>query len=328
MARRMTTTYLEAIRRGIWEEMERDRDVFILGEDIGAYGGAFKVTEGMLERFGAARVIDTPIAEGAIVGAAIGAALMGMRPIAEMQFIDFISCAFDQLTNFAAKNRYRWGAGVPIVVRGPCGGGVRGGPFHSQNPEMYFVHTPGLKVVAPATAYDAKGLIKAAIRDDDPVIYLEHKFLYRRIKEDLPAEDYVVPIGQAAVRRAGGDLTIITYGAMLYPCLEAAETLRAERGAEAEVIDLRTLLPLDRDAIVASARKTGRVMVVHEDTRTGGIAGEITATINEEAFDHLDAPVLRVTSPDTPVPYSAPLEDFFLPNSNKILTQAQRLLKY
>ena len=324
----MTTTYLEAIRRGIWEEMERDRDVFILGEDIGAYGGAFKVTEGMLERFGAARVIDTPIAEGAIVGAAIGAALMGMRPIAEMQFIDFISCAFDQLTNFAAKNRYRWGAGVPIVVRGPCGGGVRGGPFHSQNPEMYFVHTPGLKVVAPATAYDAKGLIKAAIRDDDPVIYLEHKFLYRRIKEDLPAEDYVVPIGQAAVRRAGGDLTIITYGAMLYPCLEAAETLRAERGAEAEVIDLRTLLPLDRDAIVASARKTGRVMVVHEDTRTGGIAGEITATINEEAFDHLDAPVLRVTSPDTPVPYSAPLEDFFLPNSNKILTQAQRLLKY
>jgi 2-oxoisovalerate dehydrogenase E1 component beta subunit len=324
----MITTYLEAIRRGIWEEMERDAGVFILGEDIGAYGGAFKVTEGMLERFGAARVIDTPIAEGAIVGAAIGAALMGMRPIAEMQFIDFISCAFDQLTNFAAKNRYRWGAGVPIVVRGPCGGGVRGGPFHSQNPEMYFVHTPGLKVVAPATAYDAKGLIKAAIRDDDPVIYLEHKFLYRRIKEDLPAEDYVVPIGEAAVRRAGQDLTIITYGAMLYPCLEAAETLQKEDGAAAEVIDLRTLLPLDRGAIVRSARKTGRVMIVHEDTRTGGIAGEITATINEEAFDHLDGPVLRVTSPDTPVPYSAPLEDFFLPNSSKILETARRLIAY
>jgi 2-oxoisovalerate dehydrogenase E1 component beta subunit len=322
------TTYLEAIRRGIWEEMERDAGVFILGEDIGAYGGAFKVTEGMLERFGAERVIDTPIAEGAIVGAAIGAALMGMRPIAEMQFIDFISCAFDQLTNFAAKNRYRWGAGVPIVVRGPCGGGVRGGPFHSQNPEMYFVHTPGLKVVAPATAYDAKGLIKAAIRDDDPVIYLEHKFLYRRIKEDLPAEDYVVPIGEAAVRRSGDDLTIITYGAMLYPCLEAAETLQKESGARAEVIDLRTLLPLDRDAIVGSARKTGRVMIVHEDTRTGGIAGEITATISEEAFDHLDGPVLRVTSPDTPVPYSAPLEDFFLPNSNKILETARRLIAY
>jgi 2-oxoisovalerate dehydrogenase E1 component beta subunit len=324
----MTTTYLEAIRSGIWEEMERDGDVFLLGEDIGTYGGAFKVTEGMLERFGAARVIDTPIAEGAIVGAAIGAALMGMRPVAEMQFIDFISCAFDQLTNFAAKNRYRWGAGVPIVVRGPCGGGVRGGPFHSQNPEMYFVHTPGLKVVAPATAYDAKGLIKAAIRDDDPVIYLEHKFLYRRIKEDLPAEDYVVPIGKAAVRRAGDDLTIITYGAMLYPSLEAAETLEKERGAHAEVIDLRTLLPLDREAIVASARKTGRVMVVHEDTRTGGIAGEIAATINEEAFDHLDGPVLRVTSPDTPVPYSAPLEDFFLPNSSKILETARKLVDY
>jgi pyruvate/2-oxoglutarate/acetoin dehydrogenase E1 component len=324
----MITTYLEAIRHGIWEEMERDAGVFILGEDIGAYGGAFKVTEGMLERFGASRVIDTPIAEAAIVGAAIGAALMGMRPIAEMQFIDFISCAFDQLTNFAAKNRYRWGAGVPIVVRGPCGGGVRGGPFHSQNPEMYFVHTPGLKVVAPATAYDAKGLIKAAIRDDDPVIYLEHKFLYRRIKEDLPAEDYVVPIGEAAVRRVGKDLTIITYGAMLYPCLEASEALQKETGAEAEVIDLRTLLPLDRGAIVASARKTGRVLIVHEDTRTGGIAGEITATINEEAFDHLDAPVLRVTSPDTPVPYSAPLEDFFLPNSNKILETARRLIAY
>jgi pyruvate/2-oxoglutarate/acetoin dehydrogenase E1 component len=324
----MTTTYLEAIRRGIWEEMERDDSVFILGEDIGAYGGAFKVTEGMLERFGAMRVIDTPIAEGAIVGAAIGAALMGMRPVAEMQFIDFISCGFDMLTNFAAKNRYRWGAGVPMVVRGPCGGGVRGGPFHSQNPEMYFVHTPGLKVVAPATAHDAKGLIKAAIRDDDPVIYLEHKYLYRRIKEDLPAEDYIVPIGKAAVRRAGSDLSILTYGAMLYPCLEAAETLARDRRAEAEVVDLRTLLPLDREAIVATACKTGKVMVVHEDTRTGGIAGEIAAIVNEDAFDHLDGPVLRVTAPDTPVPYAAPLEDFFLPNTAKILEAGLRLASY
>jgi 2-oxoisovalerate dehydrogenase E1 component beta subunit len=324
----MTTTYLEAIRQGIWEEMERDESVFILGEDIGVYGGAFKVTEGMLERFGATRVVDTPIAEGAIVGAAIGAALMGMRPIAEMQFIDFISCAFDQLTNFAAKNRYRWGAGVPMVVRGPCGGGVRGGPFHSQNPEMYYVHTPGLKVVAPATAYDAKGLIKAAIRDDDPVIYLEHKFLYRRIKEDLPKEDYIVPIGSAAVRRAGSDLSILTYGAMLYPCLEAAETLAEEQGAQAEVIDLRSLLPLDREAIVTTAMKTGKVMVVHEDTRTGGIAGEIAAIVNEEAFDHLDGPVLRVTSPDTPVPYAAPLEDYFLPNKAKVLEACQRLASY
>ena len=324
----MTTTYLEAIRQAIWEEMEQDPSVFVLGEDIGVYGGAFKVTDGMLEKFGAMRIIDTPIAEGAIVGAAIGAALMGMRPVAEMQFIDFISCAFDQLTNFAAKNRYRWGAGVPMVVRGPCGGGVRGGPFHSQNPEMYFVHTPGLKVVAPATAYDAKGLLKASIRDDDPVIYLEHKFLYRRIKEDLPKDDYIVPLGKAAVRREGTDLTIVTYGAMLYPCLEAAETLERERGAKAEVIDLRSLLPLDRETIVASARKTGKVMVVHEDTRTGGIAGEIAATINEEAFDHLDGPVLRVTSPDTPVPYSAPLEDFFLPNAVKIAEAARKLVAY
>jgi 2-oxoisovalerate dehydrogenase E1 component beta subunit len=325
---RMTTTYLEAIRAAIWEEMERDPSVFILGEDIGVYGGAFKVTEGMLERFGDKRVIDTPIAEGAIVGAAIGASLLGMRPIAEMQFIDFISCAFDQITNFAAKNRYRWGAGVPIVVRGPCGGGVRGGPFHSQNPEMYFVHTPGLKVVAPATAYDAKGLLKAAVRDDDPVIYLEHKFLYRRIKEDLPKEDFTVPIGKAAVRREGTDLTIVTYGAMVYPSLEAAATLEKERGARVEVIDLRSLLPLDRETLVASAKKTGKVLVVHEDTRTGGIAGEIAATINEEAFDHLDGPVLRVTAPDTPVPYSASLEDFFLPNAAKIVAAARPLVLY
>ncbi len=322
------TTYLEAIRQGLEEEMARDESVFLLGEDIGQYGGAFKVTDGLLKRFGESRVIDTPIAEGAIVGAAIGAALMGMRPVAEMQFIDFISCAFDQITNFAAKSRYRWGGGVPIVIRGPAGGGVHGGPFHSQNPEMHFVHTPGLKVVAPSTAYDAKGLIKAAIRDDDPVIYLEHKFLYRRIKEELPEEDYVVPIGRAAVRRPGSDLSILSYGAMIYPSMEAAEALASERGVEAEVIDLRSLLPLDREAIVETARKTGKVMVVHEDTRTGGIAGEISAIINEEAFDYLDGPVLRVTSPDTPVPYSPPLEEFFLPNRDKILDAARRLADY
>jgi 2-oxoisovalerate dehydrogenase E1 component beta subunit len=321
------TTYVEAIRQGIWEEMERDDRVFLIGEDIGTYGGAFKVTEGMLERFGEARVIDTPIAESAIVGAAIGAALMGMRPVAEMQFIDFISCAFDQITNFAAKNRYRWGAGVPMVIRGPAGGGVHGGPFHSQNPEMYFVHTPGLKVVSPATAYDAKGLIKAAIRDEDPVLYLEHKYLYRRIKEELPAEDYVVPIGRAAVRREGRDLTILTYAAMLYPSLAAAEDLRRE-GHEVEVIDLRSLLPLDKDAILTSAKKTGKAMIVHEDTRTGGIAGEITAIINEEVFEYLDGPVLRVTAPDTPVPYSPPLEKFFLPDKDKILATARQLLAY
>jgi 2-oxoisovalerate dehydrogenase E1 component beta subunit len=324
-----TLTYVEAIRQGLWEEMERDERVFILGEDVGVYGGAFKVTAGMLERFGESRVVDTPISESAIVGAAIGASLVGLRPVAEMQFADFISCAFDQITNFAAKCRYRWGAGVPIVVRGPAGGGVRGGPFHSQNPEMYFVHTPGLKVVQPATAYDAKGLIKAAIRDEDPVIFFEHKYLYRlpRVKQELPEEDYIVPIGKAAVRREGADLSMITYGAMLYHCLDAAQTLERE-GVSAEVIDLRTLLPLDRETIVASARKTGKVLIVHEDTRTGGIAGEVTAILNEEAFEFLDGPVLRVTAPDTPVPYAPPLEDFFLPNSDKVLAVARKLAAY
>jgi 2-oxoisovalerate dehydrogenase E1 component beta subunit len=319
-------TYLEALRQGLWEEMERDDRVFVLGEDIGAYGGAFKVTAGMLEKFGRDRVIDTPIAESAIVGAAIGAALVGLRPVAEMQFADFIACAFDQIVNFAAKCRYRWGASVPIVVRGPAGAGVRGGPFHSQSPEMHFVHTPGLKVVQPATAHDAKGLMKAAIRDENPVIFFEHKYLYRlpRVREEIPPEDYIVPIGEAAVRREGRDLTMITYGAMLYACLDAAEALDKE-GVSAEVIDLRTLLPLDREAILASVKKTGKAIIVHEDTKTGGIAGEITAILNEEAFDSLDGPVLRVTAPDTPVPYAPPLEDFFLPNAEKIASAARKL---
>ena len=320
-------TYLEAIRQGIWEEMERDERVFVLGEDVGTYGGAFKVTAGMLERFGPERVLDTPISESAIVGAAIGASYMGLRPIAEMQFIDFISCAFDQITNFAAKSRYRWGAGVPIVIRGPSGGGVHGGPFHSQNPEMYFVHTPGLKVVQPSTAYDAKGLIKAAIRDEDPVIYLEHKYLYRRIKEELPGDDYVVPIGKAAIRRPGRDMTVITYGAMVYVALEAAETLIKE-GVSLEVIDLRSLLPLDKETILDSVRRNNKVFILHEDTRTGGIAGEITAIISEEAFEYLDGPVLRVTAPDTPVPYSPPLEEFFLPKVSDVLNTARKLASY
>ena len=321
------TTYLEAIRQGIWEEMERDDRVMLLGEDIGSYGGAFKVTEGMLERFGQERVVDTPISESAIVGAAIGASYMGMRPIVEMQFIDFISCAFDQVVNVAAKSRYRWGAGVPIVIRGPSGGGVHGGPFHSQNPEMHFVHTPGLKVVAPSTAYDAKGLIKAAIRDDDPVIYLEHKYLYRRVKERLPAEDFIVPIGKAAIRRRGRGMTVLSYGAMVYLALEAAAEL-AKEGIDLEVVDLRTLLPLDRDLVLESVRKTSKVFILHEDTRTGGIAGELCAIINEEAFDDLDGPVLRVTAPDTPVPYSPPLEAFFLPKVADVLETARRLARY
>jgi 2-oxoisovalerate dehydrogenase E1 component beta subunit len=323
----MPTTYLEAIRQGLWEEMERNPDVFLIGEDIGIYEGAFKVTAGFLERFGERRVIDTPICESGIVGAAIGAGLMGLRPVAEMQFSDFISCAFDQIVNFAAKCRYRWGAAVPIVIRAPSGGGIHGGPFHSQNPEVAFVHTPGLKVVAPSTAYDAKGLIKSAIRDNDPVIFFEHKALYRRVKEDLPESEYTVPIGKAAVLRPGRDLTIITYGAMVYVAREAADRLAAE-GIEIEIVDLRTLLPLDVDSVVESVRKTSKVLLLHEDTRTGGLAGELAALINEHVFEYLDGPIVRVTAPDTPVPYSPPLEEAFLPNAQKVMERARWLYQY
>ena len=323
----MATTYLEAIREGLWEEMERDPNVFVIGEDIGVYGGAFKVTAGFFEHFGARRVVDTPISESAIVGSAIGASMQGLRPVAEMQFSDFITCAFDQIVNFAAKCRYRWGAPIPIVVRAPSGGGIHGGPFHSQNPEMWFVKTPGLKVVTPATAYDAKGLIKSAIRDDDPVLFFEHKALYRRIKEDLPAEEYTVPIGKARVAREGRDLTIVTYGAMVYVALEAAGKL-AEEGASVEVVDLRTLLPLDRDTVNESVKKTSKVLLLHEDTRTGGMAGELAVSITERVFEHLDAPIVRVTAPDTPVPYSQPLEEAFLPNVEKVLEKARWLFRY
>jgi pyruvate/2-oxoglutarate/acetoin dehydrogenase E1 component len=323
----MSTTYLEAIREGLWEEMERDPNVFCIGEDIGEYGGAFKVTAGFLERFGARRVVDTPISEAAIVGASIGAGLMGLRPVAEMQFADFISCGFDQIVNFAAKCRYRWNAGVPIVIRSPSGGGIHGGPFHSQNPEMWFVRTPGLKVVCPATAYDAKGLIKSAIRDNDPVLFFEHKGLYRKIKEDLPTEEYTVPIGKAKVVREGRDLSIITYGAMVWTALDAAETLAAE-GCSVEVVDLRTLMPLDRETICASVRKTSKALLLHEDTRTGGMAGELAATITEDVFEYLDGPIVRVTAPDTPVPYSPPLEEAFLPNAEKVVEKARWLYRY
>jgi pyruvate/2-oxoglutarate/acetoin dehydrogenase E1 component len=323
----MSTTYLEAIREGIWEEMERDSNVFCIGEDIGEYGGAFKVTAGLLEKFGARRVVDTPISEAGIVGASIGAGLMGLRPVAEMQFADFITCGFDQIVNFAAKCRYRWNAGVPIVIRSPSGGGIHGGPFHSQNPEMWFVRTPGLKVVCPATAYDAKGLIKSAIRDNDPVLFFEHKGLYRKIKEDLPSEEYTVPIGKAKVVREGRDLSIITYGAMVWTALEAAETLAAE-GCSVEVLDLRTLVPLDRESVCASVRKTSKVLLLHEDTRTGGMAGELAATITENVFEYLDGPILRVTAPDTPVPYSPPLEEAFLPNAEKVVEKARWLYRY
>jgi 2-oxoisovalerate dehydrogenase E1 component beta subunit len=307
--------------------MERDPGVFLIGEDIGVYGGAFRVTAGFLDHFGARRVIDTPIAESAIVGAAIGAGLMGLRPVAEIQFSDFISCAFDQIVNFAAKCRYRWGAGVPMVIRAPSGGGIHGGPFHSQNPEMAFVHTPGLKVVAPATAYDAKGLIKSAIRDNDPVLFFEHKGLYRKIKDELPEQDYTVPIGKAAVIREGGDMSMITYGAMVHVGLEAAGQLERE-GIDMEVVDLRSLLPLDVDAILSSARKTSKVLLLHEDTRTGGLGGEIAALISEHVFEDLDGPIVRIAAPDTPVPFSPPLEEAFLPNARTVVEKARWLYRY
>src|SRR6202790_2073589 len=252
---------------------------------------------------------------------------LGLRPIAEMQFIDFIACAFNQITNFVAKSHYRWGAPVPIVIRGPAGGGVHGSAFHSSNPEMYFVHTPGLKVVYPSTAYDAKGLLKSAIRDNNPVLFFEHKFLYRRIKEQIPEGDYTVPIGKAIVRREGRDLTIVSYAAMVHTSLEAAERL-AKQGIDAEVIDLRTLLPLDRETILASVRKTNKLLVVHEDTRTGGIAGEIAAVVTESAFEEIDGPIARVTGLDTPVPYAPPLEERFLPNKEKVVVAASELAKY
>lgn len=320
-------TYLEAIKQGMREEMQRDESVYIMGEDVAVYGGAFKVTAGLLNEFGPLRVIDTPLSESAIIGAAIGSALMGQRPIAEMQFIDFIACGFDQIVNMAAKLHYRNGMAVPMVIRGPSGGGVHGGPFHSQNPESWFVHTPGLKVVAPGSVKDAYGLIKSAIRDDDPVIYFEHKYLYRRLKDELPGDDYVVPIGKANVVREGTDMTIFTYGWMVEQSMTAAAQLE-EQDVWVEVVDLRTLLPLDRDTILASIAKTNKAMIVHEATRTLGVGAEVSAILAEEAFDMLDGPIVRVTAPDTPVPFSPPLEKAFLPDPEKIVAAAQQLAAY
>jgi 2-oxoisovalerate dehydrogenase E1 component beta subunit len=322
-------TYLEAIRQGIWEEMERDPAVFLIGEDIGALGGPFRVTEGMQAHFGVERVIDAPVSEQAIIGAAAGAAHMGHRPVCEMQFIDFIACAYDMLTNYVATARYRAGLRTPLVVRGPSGGYVRGGPFHSQNPEAAFLHTPGLKIVSPATARDAKGLIKAAIRDEDPVLFFEHKYLYRRVKEQLPeGEEILTPIGPARLARPGGSLTIITWSAMVWKALEAAEQLERVDGLQVEVLDLRTLLPLDEAAIIASVKKTNRVLVVHEDTRTGGVAGEIVARINEYCFEWLDAPVRRVCAHDVPLPYAPPLEDYVLPQTEDLVAACRWLAAY
>lgn len=325
-----TVTYLEAIGQAIAEEMARDPDVFVLGEDVGAFGGAFKVTAGLQERFGPLRVLDTPVSASAIVGAAVGAALMGMRPIAEMQYMDFIACAFDQVVNMAAKLAWRTAGAlpVPIVIRGPAGGGTHSGPWHSQSPEAWFLHVPGLKIVVPSTVYDAKGLLKAAIRDDDPVLYLEQKLLYRRLKGELPEEDYVVPLGKAEVRREGRDLTILTYGAMVYQALAAAERLASEDGAQIEVVDLRSLAPLDRAAIAASVRKTSRALLLHEAPRTGGVGAELAAIIAEELFDELDAPVVRVAAPDTPFPYAPALEAAYLPDAERVVAAARKLLAY
>lgn len=323
-------TFLEAISEALFEEMARDDRVFLMGEDIGVYGGAFKVTRDFLEHFGEGRVIDTPIAEAGFTGAAAGAAHMGMRPVVEVQFMDFISPAYDVITNYLATSLYRGSGPMPVVIRGPVGGGNRGGPFHSQNVEMAFFHTPGLKIVYPSNPYDAKGLLKAAIRDDNPVLFEEHKGLYRTpaLRAVLPPEDYVVPIGKAKVTREGDDLTIVTYGSMVHKSQEAAATLSEHDGFEVEVLDLRTLLPLDDEAIVESVKKTGRILIVHEDTRTGGIAGEIAMRVNEKAFEWLDAPILRVTAIDAPVPYAGTMEDFFLPQTSDIVTAARYLAQY
>ncbi|HET9982112.1 MAG TPA: alpha-ketoacid dehydrogenase subunit beta [Longimicrobiales bacterium] len=322
-------TFLEAIREALWEEMERDRGVFLLGEDIAVYGGAFKVTDGFLEHFGGDRVVDTPISEAGFTGAAAGAAHMGLRPVVEMQFMDFVACAYEPLTNYVATARWRGTGSLPLVVRGPVGGGVRGGPFHSQNPEMAFFHTPGICIAYPSTPRDAKGLLKAAIRHDDPVLFFEHKKLYRlpALREVLPAEDYVVPLGRARLHRPGRDLTIVTYGMMVHESQKAAERLAGE-GIEAEILDLRTLAPLDEDAILESVRRTNRLLVVHEDTRTGGIAGEIAMRVSEKAFEWLDAPILRVTAIDAPVPFAAPLEDYFLPQVDDVVAAGRYLAHY
>jgi 2-oxoisovalerate dehydrogenase E1 component beta subunit len=320
-------TYLQAISDGLRQEMRRDKRVFVIGEDVGVYGGAFKVTQGFQEEFGEWRVIDAPLSETAIVGGCTGAAMMGMRPVAEMQFADFISCAWDHLVTVAAKQRYRAGTAVPIVVRLPSGGGFSGGPFHSQNPESSFAHIPGLKVVCPATPVDAKGLLVSAIEDPNPVLYFEHKHLYRRIKDEVPEERYTVPFGEARVHREGDDVTVVTWGAMVYTAAEAAEKL-GEDGVSAEILDLRTLTPWDKKAVLASVEKTSKALVLHEDTHTGGFGAEIAATIAEEAFEHLDAPVRRITAPDTPVPFSPPLEKAFIPQVEDVVAGVRELAEY
>jgi pyruvate/2-oxoglutarate/acetoin dehydrogenase E1 component len=323
-----TKTYLQAISDGLRDEMRRDDRVFLLGEDIGVYGGAFKVTQGFQAEFGEDRVIDSPLSETAIVGACTGAAIMGMRPVCEMQFADFVSCAFDQLVTVAAKQHYRVGTPIPIVVRLPSGGGFSGGPFHSQNPEGFFAHCPGLKIACPATPEDAKGMIVQAIRDPNPVLFFEHKHLYRRIKGEVPDGEHTVDFGRARVHREGTDLSIITYGAMVYTAEEAARAVAERDGTSVEVIDLRSLVPWDREAVLASVAKTSKVIVLHEDTRTGGFGAEIASTIAEEAFEVLDGPVARIAAPDAPVPFSPPLEKAYLPQVEDVVAAIDKLSAY
>jgi 2-oxoisovalerate dehydrogenase E1 component beta subunit len=321
-------TYLQAISDGLRQEMRRDKRVFVIGEDVGVYGGAFKVTLGFQEEFGPWRVIDSPLSETAIVAGSTGAAIMGMRPVAEMQFADFVSCAWDHLVTVAAKQRWRAGTPVPIVLRLPSGGGFSGGPFHSQNPESSFAHIPGLKCVCPATPEDAKGLLISAIEDPNPVLFFEHKHLYRRIKGEVPEERYTTPIGKARIHREGEDVSVITWGAMVYTADEAAKQLEEQEGVSVEIVDLRSVLPWDKKAVLESARKTSKVLVLHEDTRTGGFGAEIAATIAEEAFEDLDAPLKRIAAPDTPVPFSPPLEKAFIPQVEGVAAGLRELAEY
>lgn len=325
-----TKTVIQAIHDALEEELARDESVILMGEDVGMRGGVFRASEGLLERFGPKRVLDTPLAESGIVGVAIGASLNGFRPIAEIQFADFIHSAMDQIVSEAARMRYRshgaWSC--PLVVRAPYGAGVHGGLYHSQSVEAFFAHVPGLKVITPATPYDAKGLLKSAIRDPDPVIFLEHKRTYRLVRGEVPDGDYTVPIGQAEVKRTGDDITILTYGLMLHYSLEAAETL-ARDGVEVEVVDLRTLLPIDRETVLNSVRKTGKVLVVYEDNQTCGYGAELAAIVADEAFEHLDGPVMRIAAPDVPaMPFSSVLEEFCLPNAERIAQALRKLAAY
>jgi 2-oxoisovalerate dehydrogenase E1 component beta subunit len=319
-----TLTYLQAISSALRDELRADERVLVMGEDIGVFGGAFKVTDGFIEEFGPDRVMDTPLAESGIVGTAIGAAVVGMRPVCEMQFSDFISCGFDQLVNVAGKMHYRQGLAVPITVRLPSGGGFSGGPFHSQNPEGWFMHAPGIKVVAPSTAEDAKGLLHAAIRDPNPVCYMEHKHLYRRIKGDVPEGVYETPF-TARVARAGSDLVVIAYGAMVHTALEATEDLD---GASIEVLDLRSLVPLDEEAILDSVDRCSKVVIVDEANQTCAAGAEVAALVAERGFESLDGPVVRVATPDVPIPFSPPLERAVLPSVERVKEACRELLAY